>query len=192
MPNKRFFISIYEEPHPYRWGILQFKLRLTRVLPPLIPHIPADGRFVNAHRWHEKSSCPDSFAIPVYLLQEVREFFPQSPAGKTFHRFNHFRYRILRRDHHAQVDVIGFDANLFHVPIRIKFPHFPDRLFEVLRDAMHEDFSSVSRNPHDMVLRLVYNVCLPMEFHATIIPRAARRGTLLSSPPLQVGNSRGD
>jgi hypothetical protein len=42
-------ITHYEEPHPYGWGILPFKLRLTRVLLPLIPDILANHGFVYSY-----------------------------------------------------------------------------------------------------------------------------------------------
>jgi hypothetical protein len=58
-----------EEPHPYGWGILPFKLRLTRVLLPLIPHIFADHGFVYSYCRYEKSSCPYAPVIPVYLVE---------------------------------------------------------------------------------------------------------------------------
>ena len=68
-----------------------------------------------------------------------------------------------------QVDMVNVDANFLNEPIRMKFPHLADGFAQVLFYTLHEDFSTVSRYPDYMVLRLVYTMRLAMKFHAYII-----------------------
>ena len=68
---------------------LPFKLRLTRLLLALVPHILPNGRFVDAHRGGEKSSCPDPATIPLHFAQHVREFLFQLPTGYAFQGLHH-------------------------------------------------------------------------------------------------------
>jgi hypothetical protein len=49
--------------------------------------------------------------------------------------------------------------------IRVKVPHFLEHFLEVLGHARHEDFSSIPRHPHEMVLRLIDDMGLPTELH---------------------------
>ncbi len=68
---------------------LQFKLRLTRLLLALVPHILPNGRFVDPHRGGEKPSCPDPATIPIHFAQHVREFLFQLPTGDAFQGLHH-------------------------------------------------------------------------------------------------------
>ena len=68
---------------------LQFKLRLTRLLLALVPHILPNGRFIDPHRGSEKPSCPDSAASPLHVAQHVREFLFQLPTGYAFQGLHH-------------------------------------------------------------------------------------------------------
>ena len=60
----------------------------------------------------------------------------------------------------------------FNVHIRKKFPaFFRDEYFEVGIDSSAQNFSSVSRDPHDMILGLVYRVGFFHELHSSMIAR---------------------
>ena len=68
-----------------------------------------------------------------------------------------------------QVDMICVNATGFNKPVRIVFPHFLDSQRELLGYSFGEDFSPVSGNPYDVILGLIYRMCLSMQFHAGII-----------------------
>jgi hypothetical protein len=70
---------------------LQFKLRLTRLLLALVPHILANRGLVDAHGRGEKSSCPDPTTIPLHVAQHVREFLFQLPTAYSAEFGRRFR-----------------------------------------------------------------------------------------------------
>ena len=65
-------------------ALSEVKLRLSGVLLALVPHIASDDGFVDAYRGDEKSFAPDTAAIPVHLLQEVRKALFELQAGYRF------------------------------------------------------------------------------------------------------------
>ncbi len=64
-----------------------------------------------------------------------------------------------------QMHMISIHTDLLNEPIRVKFPHFPEHLLEVLSEPQHEDFPPIPRHPHQLVLRLVDHMSLAMELH---------------------------
>lgn len=51
---------------------LLFKLRLTRLLLALVPHILVNRGLLETYRRGEPSSCPDSATIPIHFAEHVR------------------------------------------------------------------------------------------------------------------------
>lgn len=87
-----------------------------------------------------------------------------------------------------QMYVIFVYAYFFQVPIWMKFSHFLDCLFKILRYPSHEDFSSIPRGPHDVILSFVDYVSLPMQLHSYILPsRTASNTRLLAHIPTLTG-----
>jgi hypothetical protein len=64
-----------------------------------------------------------------------------------------------------QMHMISVHTHLLNKPIRVKVPHFPEHLLEVLGEPRHEDFPSIPCHPHKMVLGLVDDIRLAMKFH---------------------------
>src|SRR3989338_2700298 len=85
--------------------------------------------------------------------------------------------------------VILISAYFFHKPIGMEFPHFLERFLEVFLDAVHEDFSSVSGDPHNVILRFVHCVGLAMELHASIVSWGSRMRLPAHTPTLTGGVS---
>jgi len=83
--------------------------------------------------------------------------------------------------------VILISAYFFHKPIGMEFPHFLERFLEVFLDAVHEDFSSVSGDPHNVILRFVHCVGLAMELHASIVSWGSRMRLPAHTPTLTGG-----
>ena len=144
---------------------LKLKLRLTRLLLALVPNIVPNRRFVDTDRRDEESSCPDSAPIPVHFGQIVREFLFHPTTCYTLQRLHHFRHRVFRRNHHVQMHMIAVHPHFLYEPIRVKFPHSMQRFLKILGYSRHEDSSSIPRHPDNVILRLVNDVRLPMEFH---------------------------
>ena len=65
---------------------------------------------------------------------------------------------IFRRDHHVQMNMIGFNANFLHKPVRMKSPYFLQLHSKIRCHSLHQDFSSVSGNPDNMILRFIDGV----------------------------------
>jgi hypothetical protein len=117
---------------------LQFKLRLTRLLLALVPHVLSNRGLVDANRGSEKSSCPDPAAIPIYFAQHVREFLFQLPTGYALQGLHYLGDRILWRNHHVQMNMVPFHSYLLQEPIGVKFPHCPEDLLQIFRHPGHE------------------------------------------------------
>lgn len=83
--------------------------------------------------------------------------------------------------------VIFVDAHLFNVDVGkklLEFFRYQD--FEICIYALAQDFSSIPRDPDNVILGLIYRVCLLQETHVSMLarcgtgshPRPYRRGVL--------------
>ncbi len=131
----------------------EFKLRVPSDLLALIADRLLADRSVDAHRRNEQSWSPDASPIPVPLLQEMRKAPLTLGARDTLHGMHHTGHRLFG-GHPMQMDMIGFNAQLFNKPVQVKFPHFlqhdPGRMGHPVR----QDLSSIPGDPPNVAWHL--------------------------------------
>ena len=116
-----------------------------------------DHGFVDSNRRDEKSFRPYSLLIPIYVLQETK-LLRQFSACILFQRFHHGAYRVSRGNYHVQMHMIFFHPYRLIFPVRIILPYLLKFRFQILLNPFVQDFSSVPRDPHDVILRSIYRI----------------------------------
>ena len=82
--------------------------------------------------------------------------------------------------------MVHLDPDLLDEPVRVKFPHFLQHASQRLGNPADEDFSSIPRDPDNVILRLVNRVRGFVELHR--LPAYRRTPDLAHTPALPGGN----
>lgn len=100
----------------------------------------------------DKVGAAPEHGLAIDLVENVRKFFPEQPAGNSFEVVGHHRGGGFRIHFEQQVDMIGFAAHLNQAATPIIAEFFGDGM-QPIEHGFIETFAPVFRDENEVVTK---------------------------------------